>query len=411
MLKPVITLIFICITWFSISQEKTIESLKIYLDCDICDTIYMKQNLGNVQFVRDQSFSDVHLFFVTQRNGSGGRQYEIDFIGKNEFKAINYKLEFSTDTDMTSDDVRKRTLQYIKLGLVRFWIEKKTIDEVSVSVPIPKGEELKVKEIDPWNYWVFRLSANGWFNGQETYNSSNLNFSVSAKRVTEENKFSLNVGFRENKSTYTFNDVDIVSITSSKYLFVSDIISLNNHWSAGAFASLGSSLFSNRDFYWSFKPAIEYDFFKYDESAKKQLTLSYRNGVVYNKYIERSVFGEDKEYLWEHSLVLGGSAKQEWGDIYGDITFDQYLHDLTLNSLSFYLGTSVRIFKGFNFNLSGSYSITRNQVNLPAGDVTLEELLLQQQQLQSGYNYFFNVGFSYSFGSIYNTIVNPRFNF
>ena len=45
------------------------------------------------------------------------------------------------------------------------------------------------------------------------------------------------------------------------------------------------------------------------------------------------------------------------------------------------------------------------------GNVSLEELLLQQQQLQSGYNYFFNVGLSYSFGSIYNTIVNPRFNF
>ena len=71
----------------------------------------------------------------------------------------------------------------------------------------------------------------------------------------------------------------------------------------------------------------------------------------------------------------------------------------------------MRVFKGFNFNVSGSYTITRNQINLPAGDVSLEELLLQQQQLQSGFNYFASVGFSYSFGSIYNTIVNPRFDF
>jgi hypothetical protein len=46
------------------------------------------------------------------------------------------------------------------------------------------------------------------------------------------------------------------------------------------------------------------------------------------------------------------------------------------------LGTRIRLFKGFNFNVSGSYSITRNQINLPGGGLSLEELLLQQQQLQ-----------------------------
>jgi hypothetical protein len=75
------------------------------------------------------------------------------------------------------------------------------------------------------------------------------------------------------------------------------------------------------------------------------------------------------------------------------------------------LGANIRVFKGFNFNVGGNYRITRNQINLPAVDVSLEELLLQQQQLQSGYNYWVTIGFSYSFGSIYNSIVNPRFNF
>lgn len=51
------------------------------------------------------------------------------------------------------------------------------------------------------------------------------------------------------------------------------------------------------------------------------------------------------------------------------------------------------------------------KVNIPRGDLTVEELLLRQQQLQSGFNYFVSVGFNYSFGSIYNTIVNPRFDF
>ena len=32
-----------------------------------------------------------------------------------------------------------------------------------------------------------------------------------------------------------------------------------------------------------------------------------------------------------------------------------------------------------------------------------------QRQLLTGYQYFFNFGINYSFGSIFNNIVNPRF--
>ena len=413
MLKSAFLLLALLISSITFSQEDLNNDLKIFLDCNVCDDTYMRQNLGNVQFVRDQGLSDVHLFFVTQRNGSGGRSYDIEFIGKNEFEDINYKLSFATDSNMTRDDERKRTLEYIKLGLVRFWIAKGNLTDVVVSVPIPEleSEDNSEDEKDPWNYWVFRVGANGFFNGQESNNSSNLNFNLSARRVTEKNKFSFRVRFGENKSTFTFDDEDIVAINTSKSLNVSDVISINDHWSYGIFGNIGTSTFSNYDLFWRLRPAIEYNFFRYQESAKKQLILSYRNGLVFNDYIERSVFAEDDELLFQHSILLGGSFRQEWGNINAEASFNQYLHDTTLNNLGFFLGASVRVFKGFNFNVSGNYRITRDQINLPAGDVSLEELLLQQQQLQSGYNYFVSIGFSYQFGSIYNSIVNPRFNF
>ncbi len=407
-----ITLVFTFLFFFnSHAQEDTTEQLRIFLDCNVCDHTYLKQNLGNVQFVRDQGLSDVHLFFVTQRNGSDGRSYDVEFIGKGDYEAIKYKLSFSTDSNMTRDDERKRVLENIKLGLVRFWIAKGTTGEVSVSVPTPENEEEKVEEKDPWNFWVFRVGANGFFNGQETNKSSNLRFNVSARRVTDKNKFSFRVSFSENKSTFTYDGDDIIAINNSKSISVSDIISINDHWSYGVFGNIGTSTYSNYDLFWRLRPAIEYNFFKYSESAKKQLILSYRNGLYFNDYIERSVFAEDDELLFQHSFLLGGSVRQEWGNINGEASFNQFLHDTSLKSFGFYLGANVRVFKGFNFNVGGNYRITRDQINLPAGDVSLEELLLQQQQLQSGYNYFVSVGFSYQFGSIYNSIVNPRFNF
>ncbi len=404
-------ILFLSISVFTYAQEAENNDLKIFVDCNVCDTTFLRQNLGNVQFVRDQDLSDVHLFFVTQRNGSGGRLYEVDFIGKNQFKDINFKLEYSTDGNMTRDEVRRLTMEYIKIGLVRYWIANETLSNVSVNVPGPvlEAEETNIK--DPWDYWVFRVGANGFFDGQENNTSSNLNFNFSARRVTDKNKFFFRVNFSEFKSTFTFDGDDIVAINNSKSINISDVLTINDHWSYGFFGNIGTSTFSNYDLFWRFRPAIEYNFFKYSESAKKQLILSYRNGLVFNDYIERSVFAEDKELLFQHSFLLGGSFRQEWGNINGEASFNQFLHDTELTSFGFFLGANIRLFKGFNFNVSGNYRITRDQINIPAGNISLEELLLQQQQLQSGYNYFVSVGFSYQFGSIYNSIVNPRFNF
>jgi hypothetical protein len=410
MYKYFLTLVCFFFVFKSFSQDEN-ASLRVFLDCNTCDNTYIKQNLKNVQFVRDQTFAEVHLFFTIQTNGSGGKLYEIDFIGKNDFEEVNDQLSFSTDTNMSSDDVRNKILEFLKLGLVRYWVKKGHTDVIKISVAERELIQIVEEEKDPWNSWVFGLFAKGNIDGEQSKKKLDVNFSVSAKRVTEKNKFSYRIGYSEKRSIFSYENEDIISTRTTKYVIVSDVISIGGKWSAGAFGGFGSSVYKNLDFYWSFKPAVEYNIFDYSQSAQKQLTLSYRNGVAFNDYIETSVFGKDEEHLWEHELNLGGKVQQKWGNIYGEASFEQYLHDTTLNALSFYLGANVRLFKGFSFNLSGDYSITGNQINLPAGDVSLEELLLQQQQIASGFEYSFNVGLSYSFGSIYNTVVNPRFNF
>lgn len=411
MLQRLLVVLIFLISFQSLKAQSNItEQLSIFLDCRFCDNEYLRQNLGNVQFVRDQFLGDVHVFFVSQRNGSGGRSYEVEFIGKKDFEAINYKLTFSTDANMTNDEVRQLVLKNLKLGLVRFWIAKGTTDEVTVNVPAPEEEE-EVEEDDPWNYWLFQIGAGGFFDGQEQSRFSNININASARRVTEKNKFSFRMRFSESRNVFEFEGDEIVGINDSKSIRVSDILSINDHWSYGFFGFIGSSTFNNTDLQWTFRPAIEYSFFNYVDSAKKQLTISYRNGIRYNDYIERTLFNETEEYFWEHGVQVGGRINQEWGNFNAEVSFNQFLNDTSLYALNFFIGTRIRLFKGFNFNVGGSYSITRNQVNLPGGDLSLEELLLQQQQLQSGYNYFVNVGFSYAFGSIYNTIVNPRFDF
>jgi len=392
---------------FSQNNETT---LKIFLNCNYCDITYIKQNLDYVEFVRDQKDADVHLLFRTQVNGSGGTIYEIEFIGQNHYNEVQDKLTFSTNSDSTDSEIREMILKYTKLGLVRYWLKNGAHDKISVEMK--KEKEVDVKEQkDVWNNWVFDFGLRGYFYGQESNKDRNLNFSVTVKQVKVENKFYLRGNLNDSRSVYTFDGADIISTRKSSSLTLYDVVSINNHWSAGVFAEAGKSTYGNKAFYGSLKPAIEYNFFSYEKSSEKQLMLAYKVGGIHTNYNERTIFNKEKEFLWEHNLSLGGIVKQKWGSITSEVSYESFLKNPSLNAFSFYLGTNFRIVKGLSFNISGNYDITNNQINLAAGDLSLEELLLSQQQVKSGYNYFFSVGLNYSFGSMFNTIVNPRFNF
>jgi hypothetical protein len=58
-----------------------------------------------------------------------------------------------------------------------------------------------------------------------------------------------------------------------------------------------------------------------------------------------------------------------------------------------------------------SYNVQRDQVNIRLNGATQEEVLLQQQELLSNYDFYAFVSLNYRFGSIYNNVVNPRFNY
>jgi hypothetical protein len=92
-----------------------------------------------------------------------------------------------------------------------------------------------------------------------------------------------------------------------------------------------------------------------------------------------------------------------------DLGYSNYLHDWSKNYIDFGGEISLRIAKGLSLNLYGSYSIIHDQLSLVKGGVTPEEILLQIKQLETQYSYYLSVGFSYTFGSIYNNVVNPRF--
>ena len=65
--------------------------------------------------------------------------------------------------------------------------------------------------------------------------------------------------------------------------------------------------------------------------------------------------------------------------------------------------------KGLSLNVGGGASWIRDQIYLPKGEASRDDVLVRQRQLATSYDYYLYFGVSYTFGSIYNNIVNPRF--
>ena len=89
-----------------------------------------------------------------------------------------------------------------------------------------------------------------------------------------------------------------------------------------------------------------------------------------------------------------------------------FLHDPTnLYNLSFGGRLSIRIARGLEWNIGGDISRIRDQIYIPLAELSDEDILLGRRQLPTNSSLSINTGFSFTFGSIYNNVVNNRFGF
>lgn len=86
-----------------------------------------------------------------------------------------------------------------------------------------------------------------------------------------------------------------------------------------------------------------------------------------------------------------------------------YLRDASKRNSEIGGFLSVRLWRGFNLNARGEYSWIRDQIALRRGSGSQADVLLRRRELLTGYQYQAGLGLSYTFGSIFSNVVNPRF--
>ncbi|MEK6756288.1 MAG: hypothetical protein AABZ02_09070, partial [Bacteroidota bacterium] len=401
---------------FAQSQQDSLDTLqksalKIFIDCAYCDLDYIRTEITFVNYVRDRKQAQVHVLITQQYTGSGGTEYTLTLIGQLDFDGMNDTLKYVTNKTDTQDMIRKGLVRVLKAGLVRYAMRTPLAEYFSVAYNRPTAS---AKVTDKWDYWVFSFSLNSWLNGESQYKYASLGGSVTASRVTEDWKFrfSLNGNYTENKYEFSVDESTVVksqSIRRSQYFNGFVAKSIDDHWSVGLFGSASTSTYSNIDLSASVQPSIEYNIFPYSESTRRQLRISYKIGVSASKYIDSTIYFKKSEALYMHSLSLTLTLQQPWGSTSTTLFGSQYLHDLKKNNLSISGSVSLRIFEGLSLSLYGGYSAVHDQLSLAKRTLTAEEVYQQRRQLETSYSYWGSFGLSYTFGSIFNNIVNPRF--
>lgn len=390
-------------TGAAVAEEE--KPLLVFLEGEVADSAFLQGEIPFVTFVEDRNLAQVRIL-VTRERKEGVVLYVLDFRGHKEFEGENDRLTYETGMDTPAEEITKGLLQKLKMGLLRYAGKTPVRERLSIGF-LDKVKPTAV--VDPWNFWVFSLSANAFLNGEQSYRNAIYYGSFSANRVTPEWKIRLAASAMTQKNRFDYEDVIYESTHESQSLRGLLVRSLNDHWSVGGFFSVSSSTYNNIKLSLSPAPALEFNLFPYSESTKKQLRFLYRLNFQNVRYREETIFLKTRETLWQQSLSVTLELVRPWGTISTSLEGANYLHDFRKNHVELWVDLSLRIFAGFNFNVYGSYSRIRDQLSLARMGASLEEVLLRRRELATSYDYFFSIGLSYNFGSVRSKVVNPRF--
>ena len=402
----------IVIQLYSQETESDVDTLrKDALNVFMEASDYIKKEIPYINYVRDRKVADVYIISTSESTGSGGTVSTFFIVGQGKYSGMADTIKCNISPDDTPDIKRSKEVKALKMGLIRYIAKTPLAQYMNISFTEPLSETVSS---DKWNSWVYAANLWAYISGQSTYKINYLSGMLSANRITEKSKFesSISLDTETDKIKYQEEDFDTTYISTYKQKsgYLSYVKSINNHWSAGGSINVLSFTYSNYDLSINIAPGIEYDLFPYTESTRRLLTFLYKAGVEINNYTEETDRFKMKETVAYHSLAAHMSYIQKWGSISGTLTWSNYFFDWSYNKLRLYTTTRLRLFKGVQFNIQGQVSLVHDQISLPREGASLEDVLLRRKMQRTTYQYYTSIGLTYTFGSIYNNVVNPRFN-
>jgi hypothetical protein len=386
------------------------DRLKVYLDCDDCFGNFIRDEVDIVEYVRDPAGADVHVIVTSSETGSGGRERSVALLGTGRFKGMEFKMRALSESSDTEDTQRQRLATAIKIGLLNYISSDGvrgglSVDVEQVALPGQGGPA-----IDRWNSWVVSLQGSVATSGEESSRQMNLNGELGADRITDRWKITLGFDVEHQREDFDLDEEQPLRAIRMQRDFDTLVArSLTDHWSIGGRASIDSSSFDNIALRTFAGPAVEYNIFPYSEYTRRQLRVGYAIGPYLARYVEETLLFKRSDTLAQQEASVTVDQRERWGSLQAELLYSTFLPQPSRYRLQLEGDVNVRLARGLSLSIEGSTSRLRDQLAIPRRGVTSEEVLLRLRRLRSGYEYDVQFGLTYTFGSIFNTIVNPRF--
>ncbi len=408
-MKPAFLLLYFLLLAHSILQAQPAEkALRLFVDCSFCSLDYLRQHLHYIDYVRDRRQAELHLIGSRQPTATRAQEVLFEFIGREKFQGQADTLRFVLPVNATAGQENEAIKQKLEQGLLPFLAQTTFRKYLKVQY---EEEASPLPESDPWKNWVFTLRANSRIQREDAFRSANLRSTATIRKVTPDIRIQFYKFLSLSESFFDTGEEEVRSI--SRELYSSNVIikSIDAHWSYGGEVEFRSSFYQNLRFQNRYWLAVEYNLFPYSESSRRQLRIAPHLGYDFRMYNDPTIYDKTREGFLVANLLVGFDQREEWGQAYAYLEAASFLNALSFYELSLSAGLSLNLFQGFALEVDADGALVRNQANLPGAGLTKEEILTQQRQLATNFRLRASVGFSYTFGSIYNNVVNPRFGY
>lgn len=384
---------------------------KLFLSCaKPCFDNYLREELSYFDFVRDPRLADFTLLVVRQPAGNGGERFSATlFASAPGPGAAPISRSFLAAPGAPAHDSRRRLrqalLRELQLALTG------TPYEAAFELNLPTRDETALGALlDPWNYWVIAPEVKGEGEGGSGYYFMDLTGSLTLRRITEASKLRLRFAYLRRFTGYRLEDGSRINGDVHGWE-VRPIYarSLGTHWALGGTATVRANQFENLEGHVNGGPLVEFNVFPYTSNASEQLRFAYQAGAWANWYNEPNQEGAIRELRPYHALSIIADVNHAFGSVQWVGQINSFIDQPDHYRLSTGALLGLRLFEGLAINVEGQAALVRDQLSLRRRPVTDDELLLWTAQQATDYTFQVKFGISYTFGSVYNTIVNPRF--
>lgn len=409
---PLLMALFMALNFFSFTRlnaQEASQPVRLFVDCSFCSLDFFRQNLEYVDYVRERQRANVHLIASRQRTAARGHEVLYEFIGQGQFAGLSDTLRFVISLNTSEQKENEELARQLEKGLLLFLAQTPLREFMSFEY---SGKEPTTHQAnDPWRNWVFTITASGSFRKEALYRASSLRSTFLARKVTPDIRLQSYNYLGLDEGVFDTGDGEVQSISRELYSSNVGVISMSDHWSYGGEVEFRSSYFDNLKWQNRYWLALEYNLFPYSESSRRQLRFTPELGYDYRHYHDTTIYNQIREGFFVLDFLLAFNMKETWGEAYAHLEAVSFLNNLSRYELNISAGVSLNLVKGLSLNLSADGALLRNQVGLPGAGLSKEEVLLQQRQQATDFRIRTRLGFSYTFGSIYNNVVNPRFGF